>query len=107
MHDAKLTDDLIRPDDAVMFGDKGYVSNKRKRAAVHRLEEGGDRVKRIDGGFSGHRPVACFYAAEWPGFIPPLTGDMILKRHQFGVQISILRIYGISISLCHKLAKYV
>ncbi len=33
VHDAKLTGDLIRPDDSVVFGDKGYVSDKRKRAA--------------------------------------------------------------------------
>jgi len=33
VHDARITDDLIRPDDAVVFGDKGYVSDKRKRAA--------------------------------------------------------------------------
>jgi len=33
VHDAKLTDDLIREDDTVIFGDKGYVSDKRKRAA--------------------------------------------------------------------------
>ena len=33
VHDAKLTDDLIRPDDVIIFGDKGYVSDKRKRAA--------------------------------------------------------------------------
>ncbi len=33
VHDARLTDDLIRQDDAVIFGDKGYVSDKRKRAA--------------------------------------------------------------------------
>ncbi len=33
VHDAKLTDDLIREDDRVIFGDKGYVSDKRKRAA--------------------------------------------------------------------------
>jgi len=33
VHDAKLTEDLIRPDDKVVFGDKGYVSDKRKRAA--------------------------------------------------------------------------
>ncbi len=33
VHDAKLTGDLIRPDDVVVFGDKGYVSDKRKRAA--------------------------------------------------------------------------
>ena len=32
VHDAKLTDDLIRPDDVIIFGDKGYVSDKRKRA---------------------------------------------------------------------------
>ena len=34
VHDAKLTGDLIRPDDRVVFGDKGYVSDKRKRAAM-------------------------------------------------------------------------
>jgi IS5 family transposase len=34
VHDAKLTDDLIRPDDKAVFGDKGYVSDKRKRAAM-------------------------------------------------------------------------
>ena len=28
-----MTDDLIRTDDAVVFGDKGYVSDKRKRAS--------------------------------------------------------------------------
>lgn len=33
VHDAKLTGDLTRPDDRVVFGDKGYVSDKRKRAA--------------------------------------------------------------------------
>jgi len=33
VHDAKLTGDLIRPDDRVVFGDKGYVSDKRKREA--------------------------------------------------------------------------
>lgn len=33
VHDAKLTGDLIRSDDRVVFGDKGYVSDKRKRAA--------------------------------------------------------------------------
>jgi len=32
VHDAKLTDNLIRPDDTIVFGDKGYVSDKRKRA---------------------------------------------------------------------------
>jgi len=32
VHDAKLTDDLIRADDAIIFGDKGYVSDKHKRA---------------------------------------------------------------------------
>lgn len=31
VHDARLTDDLIRPDDTIIFGDKGYVSDKRKR----------------------------------------------------------------------------
>jgi len=33
VHDARMTDDLIRTDDRVIFGDKGYVSDKRKRAA--------------------------------------------------------------------------
>lgn len=33
VHDARMTDDLIRADDAVVFGDKGYVSDKRKRAS--------------------------------------------------------------------------
>jgi IS5 family transposase len=33
VHDARMTDDLIRADDKVIFGDKGYVSDKRKRAA--------------------------------------------------------------------------
>jgi len=33
VHDAKLTDALIRKDDKAVFGDKGYVSDKRKRAA--------------------------------------------------------------------------
>lgn len=32
VHDAKLTDDLIREDDMIVFGDKGYFSDKRKRA---------------------------------------------------------------------------
>jgi len=32
-HDAALTDDLIRYDDRAVFGDKGYVSDKRKRIA--------------------------------------------------------------------------
>jgi len=33
VHDARMTDDLIRADDVVVFGDKGYVSDKRKRAS--------------------------------------------------------------------------
>jgi IS5 family transposase len=33
VHDARLSDALIRPDDTVVFGDRGYVSDKRKRAA--------------------------------------------------------------------------
>ena len=33
VHDARMTDDLIRTDDAAVFGDKGYVSDKRKRAS--------------------------------------------------------------------------
>ena len=32
-HDAALIDELIRDDDRAVFGDKGYVSDKRKRAA--------------------------------------------------------------------------
>jgi len=32
VHDAKLTDNLIRPDDTIVFCDKGYVSDKRKRS---------------------------------------------------------------------------
>ena len=32
-HDAVLTDDLIREGDRAVFGDKGHVSDKRKRAA--------------------------------------------------------------------------
>jgi IS5 family transposase len=33
VHDARMTDDLIREDDRAIFADKGYVSDKRKRAA--------------------------------------------------------------------------
>jgi len=32
-HDAALTDELIRGDDRAVFGDKGCLSDKRKRAA--------------------------------------------------------------------------
>jgi len=32
-HDSVLTDDLTRHDDRAVFGDKGYASDKRKRAA--------------------------------------------------------------------------
>lgn len=32
-HDAKVTDKLIRDDDKAIFGDKGYVSDKLKKAA--------------------------------------------------------------------------
>ncbi len=32
-HDAKVTDKLIREDDKAIFGDKGYVSDKLKKAA--------------------------------------------------------------------------
>jgi len=32
VHDAKMTNDLIRADDTIILGDKGYVSDKRKRA---------------------------------------------------------------------------
>ena len=32
VHDAKMTDDLIRADDTIILGDKGYVSDDRKRA---------------------------------------------------------------------------
>ena len=34
VHDAKMTNDLIRVDDAIVFGDKGYVSDKRKPGRV-------------------------------------------------------------------------
>jgi len=30
-HDAPLTEDLMRPDDSIIFGDKAYASDKRKR----------------------------------------------------------------------------
>jgi len=33
VHDARLTDDLVRPDDSIIFGDKGYASDNHKRAA--------------------------------------------------------------------------
>ena len=32
VHDAKMTNDLIRADDTIILGDKGYVSDERKRA---------------------------------------------------------------------------
>jgi IS5 family transposase len=34
VHDAKMTDDLIRADDTIVLGDKGYVSDKRKPGRV-------------------------------------------------------------------------
>ncbi len=33
VHDAKVMDNLIREDDRAVFGDKGYVNEKKKRAA--------------------------------------------------------------------------
>jgi IS5 family transposase len=33
VHDAKVMDTLIREDDCAVFGDKGYVNEKKKRAA--------------------------------------------------------------------------
>jgi IS5 family transposase len=33
VHDARLTDDLIRSDNRAIFGNKRYVSDNRKRAA--------------------------------------------------------------------------
>ncbi len=33
-HDAKVTDQFIRDDDKAFFGDKGYVSDKLKKAAL-------------------------------------------------------------------------
>jgi IS5 family transposase len=33
VHDAKVMDNLIRADDRAVFGDKGYVNEKKKRAA--------------------------------------------------------------------------
>jgi transposase, IS5 family len=34
VHDAKMTDDLIRADDTIILGDKGYVSDERKPGRV-------------------------------------------------------------------------
>ena len=36
VHDAKMTNDLIRADDTIILGDKGYVSDERKRATPGR-----------------------------------------------------------------------
>ncbi|MCP4934935.1 MAG: transposase, partial [bacterium] len=33
VHDAKVMDELIREDDEVVFGDNGYVNEKKKKAA--------------------------------------------------------------------------
>ena len=33
VHDAKVMDDLIREDDRAVYGDKGYASDVKKRAA--------------------------------------------------------------------------
>ncbi len=33
VHDAKVMDNLIREDDKIVFGDKGYVNEKKKKAA--------------------------------------------------------------------------
>lgn len=33
VHDAKLMDSLLREDDRAVYGDRGYASEKRKRAA--------------------------------------------------------------------------
>ena len=33
VHDAKVMDNLIREDDRAVYGDKGYVNEKKKRAA--------------------------------------------------------------------------
>ncbi len=33
VHDAKVMDNLIREDDEIVFGDKGYVNEKKKKAA--------------------------------------------------------------------------
>ena len=33
VHDAKLMDRLIRDDDTAVYGDKGYASDAKKRAA--------------------------------------------------------------------------
>ena len=33
VHDAKLMDNLIREDDRAAFADKGYINEKKKRAA--------------------------------------------------------------------------
>ena len=36
VHDAKLMDRLIRDDDTAVYGDKGYASGAKKRAAEAR-----------------------------------------------------------------------
>ena len=58
VHDAKLTDDLIRADDAIIFGDKGYVSDKRKRCQRRskNLPDGGVKV--------GHWALDCFGSGD-------------------------------------------
>lgn len=33
VHDARMMDDLIRPDDRAVFGDKGYTGDRKKRAS--------------------------------------------------------------------------
>jgi IS5 family transposase len=33
VHDTRMMDDLIRPDDCMVFGDKGYAGDRKKRAA--------------------------------------------------------------------------
>ena len=84
VHDARMTDDLIRTDDAVVFGDKGYVSDKRKRAS------------RADGVlWDGERQ-----AQTWAGLVgltketEPKTwlgagqGRAYLPRHQMPVWLS-------------------
>ena len=51
VHDARLADDLIREDDEVIFGGKGYVSDKRKRSARQGGGLGGERQAQTRAGF--------------------------------------------------------
>ena len=43
VHDAKVMDHLIREDDTAVYGDKGYASDEKKRAAKTRACSGRSR----------------------------------------------------------------